>query len=159
MADHVHGQELESKELALQVVDIVTLRPEIELCYIGIATKCFEILENKQSNDPLYSNGDSSSNPASNSPEGVAMEETVEDSDSDDDNDDDDDDDEVNGQDGIAPVEQEANESDSPDDSQTNSDNEDGEFAGGKKRARLQLREILFYDDKVSIFKARHGQL
>ena len=32
-------------------------------------------------------------------------------------------------------------------------ENEDG------KRVRLKLREILFYDDKVSIFKARHAQL
>ncbi len=24
---------------------------------------------------------------------------------------------------------------------------------------RLRLREILFYDDKVAIFKARHGRL
>jgi hypothetical protein len=26
-------------------------------------------------------------------------------------------------------------------------------------KVRLRLREILFYDDKVSIFKARHGKL
>ena len=27
------------------------------------------------------------------------------------------------------------------------------------KRLKLKLREILFYDDKVAVFKARHGKL
>jgi len=29
----------------------------------------------------------------------------------------------------------------------------------GRNKVRLRLREILFYDDKVAIFKARHGKL
>ncbi|PKS10556.1 hypothetical protein jhhlp_002310 [Lomentospora prolificans] len=37
----------EPKELALQIVDIVTLRPEIELCYVGLSSKCFEIYESE----------------------------------------------------------------------------------------------------------------
>ena len=38
---------VDTKELALQIVDIVVLRPEIQLCYIGIVKKCFEILEQR----------------------------------------------------------------------------------------------------------------
>lgn len=34
-------------DLAFQVLDIVTLRPEIELCYLAIQQKCFKIYETK----------------------------------------------------------------------------------------------------------------
>ncbi len=40
------------------------------------------------------------------------------------------------------------------------SDEENGFVPHEDKNAvQLKLREILFYDDKVSIFKARHGRL
>lgn len=32
-------------ELAQQLVDVVTLRPESQLCYVGLVKECFEILE------------------------------------------------------------------------------------------------------------------
>jgi hypothetical protein len=35
----------------MQVVDMIFLRPEIELCYLGISNKCFEILENRNKED------------------------------------------------------------------------------------------------------------
>ena len=44
IAEHVNGT-VHSREAALQVLDIVALRPELELCYLGIQTQCFEILE------------------------------------------------------------------------------------------------------------------
>lgn len=47
IADHPHGVNIDMHELALQIVDIVTLRPDIELCYMGLGGKCFEILENR----------------------------------------------------------------------------------------------------------------
>ncbi|MCJ1379638.1 hypothetical protein MMC17_002740 [Xylographa soralifera] len=158
MADHVHGHELDARELALQVVDIVALRPEIELCYLGIAAKCFEILESKQSDDPQFAYGDSSSTPASNGPGGVVMGNPDEDSETDDDNGDDEDDDGDGNQSTSAFVNPDGNDSDNPDGSEAVSDDDDGEVADEDKR-QLKLREILFYDDKVSIFKARHGQL
>jgi hypothetical protein len=34
-----------SREYALQVLDVVALRPEIELCYIAFMDKCFEVME------------------------------------------------------------------------------------------------------------------
>ncbi|MCJ1402536.1 hypothetical protein MMC11_005756 [Xylographa trunciseda] len=158
MADHVHGHEFDARELALQVVDIVALRPEIELCYLGIAGKCFEILESKQSDSPLFVYGDSSSTPANNGPDGVVMGNPDEDSETDEDNGEDED----NDGDGVlgtsTSVNPDGNDSDNADGSEVLSDDEDGEVDEENKR-QLKLREILFYDDKVSIFKARHGQL
>lgn len=60
-----------------------------------------------------------------------------------------------------------------PDDSQTEDDEDgsdqdkedeesedDDDFVEPNKGAvKLRLREILFYDDKVAVFKARHGRL
>ncbi|MBE3048228.1 hypothetical protein IMZ48_38135, partial [Candidatus Bathyarchaeota archaeon] len=34
-----------TSDLAQQVVDVVTLRPEVKLCYVGLLKDCFEILE------------------------------------------------------------------------------------------------------------------
>jgi len=63
IADHPHGANIDPQELAFQIVDIVTLRPEIELCYMGIGTKCFEILETKATDDSsAYSSLSSSPN-------------------------------------------------------------------------------------------------
>ena len=158
MADHVHGHEIDARELALQVVDIVTLRPEIELCYLGIAAKCFEILESKQSGDLLFAYGDSSSSSANNGPGGIVNGDPDEDSETDDDNEDDDAGDGDDAQGTSAFVDADGNGSDNPDDSEAISDDDDGD-AGDERKRQLKLREILFYDDKVSIFKARHGQL
>ncbi|MCJ1395857.1 hypothetical protein MMC18_008743 [Xylographa bjoerkii] len=148
MADHVHGHELDARELALQVVDIVTLRPEIELCYLGIAAKCFEILESKQSDDPLFVHGDSLSASANNGPGGVVMANPDEDSETDEDNGEDEDDNGDGDQGTSAFVNPDGNDSDNPEGSEVLSDDEDGEMARGNKR-QLNLREILFYDDKA----------
>jgi hypothetical protein len=48
-------------------------------------------------------------------------------------------------------------ESEDDDDEDEETDDEDGTVS--RKGPRLRLREILFYDDKVAIFKARHGRL
>ncbi|RAR04662.1 f-box domain-containing protein [Stemphylium lycopersici] len=57
IADHAHGSNIDPRELAYQILDIVHLRPEIELCYMGLSTKCFEILENRPSNYDLRHDG------------------------------------------------------------------------------------------------------
>ncbi|USP73194.1 hypothetical protein yc1106_00468 [Curvularia clavata] len=57
IADHAHGSNIDPRELAYQILDIVHLRPEIELCYMGLSTKCFEILENRPSNYDLRHEG------------------------------------------------------------------------------------------------------
>lgn len=159
------------KDLALQIVDIVTLRPEIQLCYVGVKQKCFEIMEARPPS-PGPSNTSADPHGAAHGHGGgehvvVAMndddpfsgteggEETEDDIDVDEEDGDDD---------NIGNV----NTSNFEDDDFTEgSDDADSEVEmssaqgdGGEYfKARFRLREILFYDDKVAIFKARHGRL
>jgi len=126
-------------------MDIVALRPEVELCYMGVANKCFEILENKREwdgrNESHLGLGGGVLEDAGSEAEDEDEEEAEDD--------DDDDDDEVE--------EVDETESDEEDDDDDASDAESDGIEG--RAARLRLREILFYDDKVAIFKARHGRL
>ncbi|KAI4141940.1 MAG: hypothetical protein LQ341_003369 [Variospora aurantia] len=148
-ADHPHEQHFNAKELALQLMDIVSIRPEMELCYLGIANKCFEIIEGEEAALPVHGSLTAAANP------GLEYA-TSTDEDSDEGEDDDDDDENEDGQTAHA-----------PDDSDVDSQPERVEFSedegtgldGFAKLPRLELREILFYDDKISIFKARHSKL
>lgn len=132
-----HSLHRDLKELALQVLDIVSIRPELKITYIGLETKCYQILEaasngtdefdDPQANDHSTMNGDDSVfDPASLT---------------------DDDDEDVDG-----------GEQD-PDllSSDLSEDDYDAELEESIFRVRFKLQEILFYDDKISIFKARHG--
>ena len=47
----VQMPQLVCKEMALQVVDVVSLRNEVEICYVGIMKKCFELLEGRDDVD------------------------------------------------------------------------------------------------------------
>ena len=137
VADHVHGRS-DSRELGMQVLDIVALRPELELCYLGIQSKCFEILEYLSGRRP--SPDDTSATGAGDS--GAS-------------------DDEDGGHPHAAAAQ--------PDNHGDDSDSEAASSRGGEtdteddhimqRTRQFKLREILFYDDKVSIFKARHGKL
>jgi hypothetical protein len=160
IADHaIPG--LEPKEFALQVMDIITLRPEIQLCYLGIMNKCFELLE--WYNPDNNAQGDNSSAGIEIHPD-VQEPSTDNEDTTDDDDDDDDDDDE-----GTETVDDEDNNASGADPDETQSEDEDGgdsdddsfveEGVHAPRRPRVRLREILFYDDKVAIFKARHGRL
>lgn len=140
----------------MQITDIVSLRPEMELCYLAIVNKCFEILEGTQDDDNTSRVHHSTTTPAS--PDLDDTNSSDDDSNDDEDDDEDDDDD--------ANDNQTAGESpgdDSDIDSQGgNMDLSEDELAGldsQTKPPQLKLREILFYDDKVSVFKARHGRL
>lgn len=126
----------------------MTLRPEIQLCYLGIFQKCFEILETK----PTIGAGDTTSD--STTAQTTVHINTAADGDSDAD-DDEDDDDEASG-DTTVPASQDDPDWDHTGDSDVSSDDDEDER---EKRPGLQVREILFYDDKISIFKARHAQL
>jgi len=185
----------EPRELAHQIVDILTLRPEVRLCYIGIGSKCFEVLETTRDamgRDGLSGGGSgyddgtgdvTQDGGGTNGLSGVDHEDeededeeltSEEEEDDDDEEDEDDDDDEVEdsddddntptttedlddgdgdgGADGDAGGSGEA-----ADDSDDSDDDSFVEPDGG--RVRLRFREILFYDDKVAVFKARHGRL
>jgi len=125
---------------------------------MGVSHKCFEILENRPT-DESHVSGDAHSTAANGGPGGA-----VTDDDEDDDNDDgsdDDDDDEEEDDNGtaIAPIDPDETESEISDhDDSDDTDSFDGS-EDGRSKVRLRLREILFYDDKVAIFKARHGKL
>ena len=165
IADHVYGSNLSLKELAMGVVDVVNLRQECELAYLGVSTKCFEVVETKvrkakkksanaEGATDIYDTDNSSSEaPSING-----------DSDADDDNGDGDDDGNAQHHHATgtaAPANAENEEVAATlevEDSTTSSSDEDLGMAR-EKQVKMKLREILFYDDKISIFKARHGKL
>lgn len=136
---------------------MIVLRPEVELCYVGISHKCFEILENRPHEDTHTT--DAHPTAISGGPGGVVIDEEDEDEDDEDGSDDDDEeeDEDDNGT-AIAPVDPDETESEASDhegsDTSSWSGSDDEEMG-----VKLRLREILFYDDKVAIFKARHGKL
>ena len=162
IANHSYAHHIDAKELASQVVNIViALRPEIELCYMGILTKCFEILENRNHDESRFSSHDSRTNSAHAGPGGVGDSDGDSDG-SDDDHDDDDDDDSDNSP--LAPAVPANNNAEDSDSEESNghssyTDDEANDEGNGKCAPKFRLREILFYDDKISIFKARHGRL
>jgi hypothetical protein len=148
VSEHVHGGNLDPRELALQILDVVALRPELELCYLGIQSKCFEILEYAAGHKPSVSDLASASH---GSGIGGGSE--------------DDSDDPEGGHHSSSDHEGEEVESEWDSDKEASATDEDEDGNGGhdhfaRRTAKVfKLREILFYDDKVSIFKARHGRL
>ncbi|KAJ5762103.1 uncharacterized protein N7511_005485 [Penicillium nucicola] len=135
------------KELALQVLDIVSIRPDLKIAYLGLHIKCFQILEARHDDNPA----DFDDNPTVDfSPPNTEDEEdqnpsTVGTNVTEHHNDDDEDDDESFNGDVL---------SSNPDDYDTDPDEDQN-----TSRIHYRLQEILFYDEKVSIFKARHGVL
>lgn len=158
IADHV-TPTFDPRELALQIVDVIALRPEVELCYVGISHKCFEILENWP-HVGHHSSADAHSGSLHGDLGGAVTDEEEDEDGEEDDEDEEEEEEEddigtaIGGSAGLDPDETEPEMSDH-DDSDTDSDGSDY----GKSKMRLRLREILFYDDKVSIFKGRHGKL
>jgi len=159
IADHV-TPAFDPRELALQVVDVIVLRSEVELCYMGVSHKCFEILENRP-HDESHGLVDTHSSAANGGPGGTVTDDDDDDDDEDgSDDEEEDDEEEDDGDDGtaIAPIDPDETESEFSDHDDSDTDSFDGS-EDGRSKVRLRLREILFYDDKVAIFKARHGRL
>ena len=134
-----HQIHRDSKELALQILDIVSIRPEVGINYVGIQSKCYEILERRSGDkDEEFDESESSHVPPSG--EELSGSENEEEPDGDDDS-------SVESQ-SILSAEEAAS-----------SDDEDSGSEALRPNAGFRLREILFYDDKITIFKARHGVL
>ncbi|KAJ3569081.1 hypothetical protein NPX13_g6202 [Xylaria arbuscula] len=137
-----------AKELALQIVDIISLRREIRLAYVGLWDKCFEITEHSSCLNNSFQDNDDHA---------ISVTDTDHiggNSDGDDDTEDDDNDD---GNDSFMD-----GDSDFMEEVSEDADSESESFAGGaanRPQPRLRLREILYYDDKVELFRARHGKL
>ncbi|KAI1749390.1 hypothetical protein F4782DRAFT_308043 [Xylaria castorea] len=134
------------KELALQIVDIISLRREIRLVYVGLWHKCFEVTEaehddrSQDDNDHAVSVDD--------------VDHIDGNSEGDDMTDDDEDEEDIEP---FMDVEDEFTEEVSDDD-QSEADSFTEETTNNSL-PRLRLREILYYDDKVELFRARHGKL
>ena len=142
---HIHHTvHRDLKELALQVLDIVSIRPDLKIAYIGLQTKCYQILEARSDDNPL----DFDDNPTADQspPHSDDEEEGWVSPQQNHDTDDSEDDDGGTAGDNL-------NSSD-PDDYDSEADEEQS-----ASRIRYRLQQILFYDEKVSIFKARHGVL
>ncbi|GAP86069.2 putative F-box domain-containing protein [Rosellinia necatrix] len=150
---HIYGryspQHLVPRELALNIVDVISLRREIQLTYVAIQNKCFEIVEltpgdsvnNRFQSDDHHAVLVEDIDPAGNP--------TAADIETDEEPDDEDDDLFIDADDEIV---EEASDDESEADSSA-------EATTNKSLPRLRLREILFYDDKVELFRARHGKL
>lgn len=147
----MHGRNLDSRDIALQILNIVALCPELEICYTGIHAKCFEILETKPNDKNLSSSDITTESPGPGHGDSD-IDSEVDEEDGEDNHD--------NATSADPPAEPEDTDSDLSSIHQGESDDEE-DFSGGRGRSgvQLRLREILFYDDKVSIFKARHGRL
>lgn len=164
IAEQVNGT-VHPREAAMQVLDIVALRPELELCYLGVQSQCFEILEYANTrkgstsgvafgSNVVGQSGDDIETDHDTAPVGAHNHQThhphhghAHAHDSHDDEPDDGD----------------MNDSDFDAVSDVRDDFSDEEAEGGPNshgpKPTWRLREILFYDDKISIFKARHGRL
>lgn len=139
----------------MQILDIVHLRPEIEICYMGISTKCFEILENRPSNYDLRHDG--VGNEGEGGAGGMGGEYVAHALMSDDESEatEDEEEDEFDG--GMGPAEGEESGSDISDEHEESDD--DSFLQDERKGPRLRIREILFYEEKIETLRARHGTL
>lgn len=157
IADHAHGSNIDPRELAYQILDIVHLRPEIELCYMGLSSKCFEILENRPSNYDLRHDGMHADGGSGGGSSYVAHDPMLSDEESEATEDEEDD----NLDDGLvaaAAATGEETESETSDEADGESD--DGSFLqDSQKGPKLRVREILFYEERVEAFRRRHGVL
>lgn len=134
---------------------------------MGVGTKCFEILESRREWDSRADSNAHSGLPSMSG--GVVTSEGEEDDVEDDDEDDEDDLDGDSDADDDTESDAEHDADDDDDDdfddddplTDSDSDSDDTTTRKGKhgRAAKLRLREILFYDDKVAVFKARHGKL
>ncbi|RJE18351.1 F-box domain-containing protein [Aspergillus sclerotialis] len=138
---HIYG---DPKELALQILDVVSIRPDVGITYLGIQSKCYEILEKRNGDKDEEFDGSDSSHSGVLHPSGGDVTESENDDDSDEDI-----------QIGNTVETQSVLSADETD----LSDGEDSESDISKPQTTFRLREILFYDDKITIFKARHGVL
>jgi hypothetical protein len=127
---------------------------------MGIGAKCFEILENKPTSAPLSSLDTHPGDIFPGNNDGATGGGYAPLADGDVTDDDDLEEGEIDDEDEAVEAEDDDDDIDTAD--VWDDDDDDDDFEGemvGVRRVRLRLREILFYDDKVAVFKARHGRL
>ena len=149
IAHHRYSRHLKIRDLASQIADLVSLRPEVQLCYLGLEDSCFQLIENKTGpkfpRSTLYDL------------DTMEIDDTSEFNESDNEENQDEDD----------PIDDVFAGSPPGDDTEAGSVDgaegpeeidEDGSD-NGKEEPAVTIRPILFYDSFVSIFKARHGEI
>ena len=153
IANHPYGNSFKVKDFAMSAIDVVALRPEVELYYLGIKEKCFEILEIQRNKKLKDGAGSASAN--------AGVGETDDDDDDTEDHHDhsDDDDDDDSEDEDPAPVISATQTQGMDSDIDPITEDDEPDPVSSRTKVRLKLREILFYDDRISIFKARHGRL
>ncbi|KPM35624.1 hypothetical protein AK830_g10938 [Neonectria ditissima] len=135
----------EPVQLGHQIVDVIALRPEIRLRFIGIRNTCFEVVESHygptpESDSGSWSSDDTSLPSVSSDMLPQSMDEGMESDDN-------------------------LLAEDSDDESQSSRRQPENDLSaqglGGLSmpNKRYRLKKIDFYDEKVAIFKARHGNL
>lgn len=140
---------------AQHIADIITLRPEIRLGYVGFGPKCFEILDIRppaefpETLGPHDASADVPNDDQEDWPDGG------------DGSDDYSHDWEEEDQDENTPT---TTTSDDDDESEDFDDDDDlpqspDRFHAPLDDFQVKLREILFYDEKIAIFAARFGRL
>ena len=160
IAVHPSGGSLDLKEFAMSAVDVVALRPEVELCYLGIKNKCYEILESKIIKKVKDGAGPSSANAGGGDTDDDDDAEVQHDhSDDDDDDDDNDDSEDEDPASATPPIQTQGMDSDVDPRTDDDGDDDEPDPNSCRNKIKLKLREILFYEDRISIFKARHGRL
>lgn len=127
----------------------MSLRPEIQLCYLALEDSCFQLIENRndtQSTRPnLYDLDAMDIDDAS---------EVNETENEENDNDDITDNDAPTVQPAEDPTEADSDDADEETDYQDEDVSEEE-----KEEPPVTVRQILFYDSMVSIFNARHGEI
>ena len=179
IGEHVYGRDFSIRDVAMGVTNVINLRQECELAYLAIANKCFEIVETPVRKKGRRGRSKGSGSPGEQNVGGGAGYGNCNDdvdssddavtphpSDEDDDDDDDDSDEEGGGQGNVAAAAaaqatnaMESSEVDELLDNGSPSSEDEEAAERPAKLVKMKMREILFYDDGVSIFKARHGRL
>lgn len=140
---------------AQHIADIITLRPEIRLNYLGIGPKCFEILDIRppaEFPETLGPHGASADVPSVNQEDGM------DDGDGSHDNSDDWEEEDQDENTSTTTTSDDEEQSEGSDDEDDLSQSPDG-FHSPLDAFQVKLREISFYDEKIAIFAVRFGRL
>ena len=153
IADHVWGSSFSIRDVAMGILNVINLRRECELSYLAVMNKCYEIVEATSrpkrhpwsSGDALHYDSDIDSSSEEATPHVSDSEEMTDDEDN-------------QGAGGGSSHIAADHLNGIEDGDETSSDDNIG-VPAPRPLPKLKMREILFYDEKVSVFKARHAKL
>ena len=153
VADHVWGSSFSIRDVAMGILNVINLRRECELSYLAVMNKCYEIVESTSrpkrhpwgSDDAFHYDSDVDSSSEEATPHVSDSEDMT--------------DDEDNQGAGAGNSHSAADHLNRIEDGDETSSDDNSGMPAPKALPKLKMREILFYDEKVSVFKARHAKL